>query len=88
MYSACMSVALQIRDVPESVRDTLADAAKRRGQSLQAYLLAVVEREAEVTSRIDLAWPRHRVEIPDDLAPEHLIREGRQAGAEADRADL
>lgn len=82
-----MSVALQIRDVPESVRDTLADAAKRRGQSLQAYLLAVVEREAAVTSRIDLAWPRHRIEIPDDLLPERLVREAREVGAEVDRAD-
>lgn len=45
MYSAFM-VALQIRDVPEEVRDRLADAAKSRGQSLQAYLLALVTDEA------------------------------------------
>ncbi|WP_202805644.1 FitA-like ribbon-helix-helix domain-containing protein [Actinopolymorpha alba] len=45
MYSACM-VALQIRDVPDEVRDALVAAARARGQSLQAYLLALLEREA------------------------------------------
>ncbi|GAA4856580.1 FitA-like ribbon-helix-helix domain-containing protein [Saccharopolyspora cebuensis] len=39
-------VALQIRDVPEEVRDTLVDRARARGQSLQAYLLSLVEAEA------------------------------------------
>ncbi|MFG1949706.1 hypothetical protein [Micromonospora sp. NPDC048830] len=39
-------VALQIRDVPEEVRDALAAEAKARGQSLQAYLLELVETQA------------------------------------------
>jgi antitoxin FitA len=39
-------VALQIRDVPEDVRDTLVDRARSRGQSLQAFLLSLVEAEA------------------------------------------
>ncbi|MEU7678868.1 hypothetical protein AB0C42_29075 [Micromonospora taraxaci] len=39
-------VALQIRDVPEEVRDPLAAQAKARGQSLQAYLLELVETQA------------------------------------------
>ena len=39
-------VALQIRDVPEEVRDALAVQAKARGQSLQAYLLELVEMQA------------------------------------------
>lgn len=39
-------VALQIRDVPEDVRDSLAEQAKARGQSLQAYLLDLVETQA------------------------------------------
>lgn len=30
-------VALQIRDVPEELRDRLVVLAKQRGQSLQAY---------------------------------------------------
>ena len=39
-------VALQIRDVPEKVRLTLAERARARGQSLQAFLLSLVEAEA------------------------------------------
>jgi plasmid stability protein len=39
-------VAIQIRDVPEDVRDSLAVQAKARGQSLQAYLLELVEMQA------------------------------------------
>jgi antitoxin FitA len=39
-------VALQIRDVPENVRDALAERARAKGQSLQAFLLALVEAEA------------------------------------------
>ena len=39
-------VALQIRDVPDDVRDTLAELARVRGQSLQAFLLSIVVNEA------------------------------------------
>lgn len=39
-------VALQIRDVPEDVRDALAERARTRGQSLQAFLLSLVREEA------------------------------------------
>jgi hypothetical protein len=39
-------VALQIRDVPDDVRDTLAALARVRGQSLQAFLLSIVVNEA------------------------------------------
>jgi hypothetical protein len=45
MHNECM-VALQIRDVPEEVRDALAAEARARGQSLQAYLLELVETQA------------------------------------------
>jgi hypothetical protein len=45
MHNACM-VALQIRDVPEEVRDALAAQAKARGQSLQSYLHELVEAQA------------------------------------------
>lgn len=38
---------LTIRDVPESVKDTLASAASARGQSLQAYALGVLTRQAD-----------------------------------------
>lgn len=46
MHNECM-VAIQIRDVPEDVRDALAAAAKARGQSLQAYLLDLVQAQAK-----------------------------------------
>jgi hypothetical protein len=45
MHNACM-VAIQIRDVPEDVRDALVSQARARGQSLQAYLLELVETQA------------------------------------------
>lgn len=41
-----MSVTLTIRDVPEDVRDTLAREARERGQSLQAFLLSSLNRQA------------------------------------------
>ena len=47
-------VALQIRDVPEQVRDLLAARARAQGQSLQSYLLAVVEREAGFVRNLEL----------------------------------
>jgi antitoxin FitA len=45
MHNACM-VALQIRDVPDEVRDALAEQARARGQSLQAFLLELVQTQA------------------------------------------
>lgn len=45
MYNACM-VALQIRDVSEETREALVAQARARGQSLQAYLLELVETQA------------------------------------------
>ncbi|WP_116244462.1 hypothetical protein [Nocardiopsis sp. FIRDI 009] len=39
-------IALQIRNVREETRDELASRAKERGQSLQAFLLDLVEAEA------------------------------------------
>lgn len=38
--------AIQIKDVPDEVRETLAAEAKRSGKSLQAYLLGLLEKEA------------------------------------------
>ncbi len=42
-------VALQIRDVPDDVRDALVERAREAGQSLQGFLLGVVVREASFT---------------------------------------
>lgn len=53
MYNACM-VALQIRDVPDDVRESLADLAAARGQSMQAFLLALVTDEARRSTNLAL----------------------------------
>jgi plasmid stability protein len=42
MHNACM-VALQIRDVPEDLRDALAAQAAAKGQSLQAFMLELAK---------------------------------------------
>lgn len=42
-----MTVVLTVRDVPEDVRDLLAEQARERGQSLQGFLLAVLNRQAD-----------------------------------------
>lgn len=39
-------VAIQVRDVPEGIRDDLAREARARGMSLQAFLREVLEVEA------------------------------------------
>jgi hypothetical protein len=52
-------VAIQIRGVSEVTRRTLSAEAKARGESLQEYLLDVLDREAqEIDNRRLLAeWP-------------------------------
>ncbi len=47
-------VALQIRDVPEDIRDALAERARARGQSLQAFLLSLVQDEARRSHNLAL----------------------------------
>jgi hypothetical protein len=58
-----MSAVITIRDVPDDVRDLLAQDARERGQSLQAFLLSVLRRQA--------AFSRNRqllAEIESDLS--------------------
>jgi hypothetical protein len=76
-----MSVALQIRDVPEDVRDVLAERAAQDGKSVQAYLLDMVTREARIQRNASM-FERSLgslVAIPADLSPEGIIREGRES---------
>ncbi|MFI6578686.1 FitA-like ribbon-helix-helix domain-containing protein [Nocardiopsis sp. NPDC050513] len=47
--------AIQVKDVPDEVRDILAAEAKRSGQSLQAYVLSVLEREARFARNREIA---------------------------------
>jgi antitoxin FitA len=43
-----------VRDVPEDVRQALAERARARGQSLQAFLLALVQDEARRSTNLSL----------------------------------
>jgi plasmid stability protein len=82
-----MTVALQIRNVPDDIRDALADRASQLGQSMQAFLLDLVQREARL-ARNPAMFRRtagHRVIIPEEYSPERIIREGRDTGFDVDR---
>lgn len=57
-----MSVVLTIRDVPDEVRDLLSQDAREQGQSLQAFLLSVLRRQADFSRN-----RRILVEIDSDL---------------------
>ncbi|WGX95918.1 hypothetical protein [Nocardioides sp. L-11A] len=83
-------VALQIRDVPEEVRDVLALSARDHGQSLQAYLLDLVTREARFRQNVDIFHSSVdlRIELPPSDDPGSvvsIIREGRDGGFGIDR---
>lgn len=45
-------VNIQVRDVPEDLRNTLATAAKERGQSMQAYLMTLLEEAGRRTRSV------------------------------------
>lgn len=47
-------VALQIRDVPDDIRQRLSEQAAARGQSLQAFLLTLVTDEARRSTNLAL----------------------------------
>jgi hypothetical protein len=82
-----MTVALQIRDVPEEVRDTIARRAAEKGQSMQAYLLDLVSQDARrswMAEMFDRAAP-HRAKVPIDEEIVRIIREGRDEGEAVDR---
>lgn len=53
MHNVCMPL-IQVRDVPEPVRDELARKAAAAGQSMQAYLLAELTRLAERPSMAEI----------------------------------
>lgn len=83
-------VALQIRDVPDEIRDELSRAAGARGQSLQALLLEMVTREARLHRNLDIFHSAAdlRVELPkpgEPGAPDQIIREARDEGFTVDR---
>lgn len=70
-------VAIQVRDVPDAVRDALSAEAERRGQSLQLFLTDVLAQEA--ASARNLAWVRAaRARGTTDQAAGDLAPTGRE----------
>ena len=80
-YIACMSSLLQIRDVPEETRRALKARAAARGESLNAYLLQLIEREVarptvrEVLDRAARRAERANVSALDGIAAARAERE-------------
>ncbi|MFF5625731.1 hypothetical protein ACFY5A_10215 [Microbacterium sp. NPDC012755] len=74
-------VAIQVRDVPESVRDDLVRAARERGQSLQAFLADVLETEARKSRNRELLRTMTPIPVLGGAAPgeiSELIRRGHE----------
>jgi antitoxin FitA len=84
MYNACM-VALQIRDVPEDVRQTLAERAASRGQSLQSFLLKLVTDEAGRSANTEILTRFANRKDGSSLSTADLARAVGQARSERDR---
>jgi len=80
-------VALQIRDVPDDVRDRLAESARARGQSLQAYLLALVTDEARRADNRAILEAMARRDDGSRLTPADLAWEAGRMRDERDERD-
>lgn len=83
-------VALQIRGVDDDVRNALAERARARGQSLQAFLLSLVQEEARRSSNLTELdelegrgdGSRMTLQEADDALEQHRAeREGRGTDA-------
>ncbi|MBF6210894.1 hypothetical protein IU433_10255 [Nocardia puris] len=72
-----MSVAIQIKDVPEEIRDAIAARAAARGQSTQSYLRSLLEREfrAERNRHLLESMVGHR---GLELTPDEILAEIRR----------
>jgi len=84
-----MTVPIQIRNVPDDTHSALTRAAALRGQSLQAFLLGLLENHARALRNADLFHPLApiRIELPETAAPERLMRLDRQDGFDAAREE-
>ncbi len=89
-YYACMASPLQIRNVPDETRRVLKARAASRGQSLNAYVLEVIDREvarptaAEVLERAARRAERSTGSAVDVLDTARLERDeelAQRAGA-------
>ena len=84
-------MTLTIRDVPDDVRDALTRDARERGQSLQAYLLRLLRRQAGFSrNREVIAEVRRDLALHGgaQLGPSDAVDAIREARAERDEAIL
>lgn len=79
-------VALQIRDVPEDVRDALAEQARVRGKSLQGLLLELITVEARRARNIALLDQFDSRDDGANLSADELLGSLDDARAERGRA--
>ena len=87
--------AIQIRDVPPDVRDALARDARARGQSLQTYLLTVLQRQTDAAQNAEFlrSWrpvrPRSSggdIDIVELIGEQRRQRDRRTLGSLADES--
>ncbi len=78
-----MTVAIQIKDVPEEVRDAIAARAAARGQTTQVYLRSLLQREfrAERNRQLLENLAQHR---SLDLSAQEVVREIRRGREDDD----
>lgn len=80
-YNGYMPVSLTIRDLPEATRDVLRQRAEARRQSLNSYIVHLLEREAALPTMgewADMVESRARLAGSSDAAVE-AVRELRDA---------
>jgi len=76
-----MSVSLTIRELPEATRDMLKQRAEARRQSLNSYIVDLLDREAGLPTMgewVDMVESRARLSGSSDAAVE-AVRELRDA---------
>jgi len=72
--------AVQVRSVPEEVRETLVREARRRDQSLQTYLMEVLQREARSAKNLEWLRSWKPLGVLPGASSAELIRQGRREG--------
>ncbi len=77
--------AIQVRDVPDDVRDALVRTARARGESLQSYLQSVLAREARMARMRTFLDEYRPIRPPRAVDVVGVIADGR---AEQDRKNV
>ncbi|WP_046470513.1 FitA-like ribbon-helix-helix domain-containing protein [Allosalinactinospora lopnorensis] len=76
--------AIQVKDVPDEVREALTAAARRTGQSLQSYVLSILEREARFVRNSEIVdqcpLPGAELSMAEIVAAVRQARDGSDPG--------